>query len=75
MIEKVVDIIGQINLTVDIGDVQELLTYKTHETDIEEFESLDPVQSEGSPTGIVVNDVGCYTLGLGFESRRRHGCL
>ncbi|GFX11891.1 hypothetical protein TNCV_2996751 [Trichonephila clavipes] len=57
-IEEVVDITSQINLEVDNNDVQELLDSNNHEfiideliemheqeQDIEELESLNPIQS------------------------------
>ncbi|GFY06583.1 hypothetical protein TNCV_3524391 [Trichonephila clavipes] len=31
--------------------------------------------SRGRPSGIIVSDADCCTVGPGFDSRRRHGCL
>ncbi|GFU24342.1 hypothetical protein TNCV_942361 [Trichonephila clavipes] len=61
VIEEVVDLAKQINSEVDIDDVQDLMDFhnqkltmdeliEMHERNLEELESLDPIQSEDRMT-------------------------
>ncbi|GFX59521.1 tigger transposable element-derived protein 1 [Trichonephila clavipes] len=75
VIEEIVDLVRQISLEVDSDDVKKLLgshnhelaideLIELHEQDIEEFESLDPIQSEDRIT------IGNLTGGLSLIEKR-----
>ncbi|GFU97446.1 hypothetical protein TNCV_1913011 [Trichonephila clavipes] len=67
VIEVAVDLVRQINLEVDRDDVHELIEIHEQEQDIEELESLEPVQSEDRM--MVVN----LTEGLSLIKRGENG--
>ncbi|GFW82425.1 nose resistant to fluoxetine protein 6 [Trichonephila clavipes] len=78
VIEEVVDHAGKRNLEVDSDDAQELLDshnqeltidelIEMHEQDIQELESLDPVQSEDRMTVGVINSLFTFKAFIPLE--------